>query len=372
MYALSSRTGFGGVVLARLHCWVMSFLCVVATSAMAQADSLRVHISDRGKEIVVEYGPLSLPAGAHHASAIEPPAIVLTLPADGWMRGYVVELVDGAGRLLPHELLHHLNLIAKNRRDLFSNVMLRLGAAGPETGAVTLPRLLGVRVHRGDTLVITMMLHNPTPRAYERVRVRARIAFVHANARVGALDVYPVSVAIGPKERPNVFDLPPGRSEHYWEGSPAVAARILGLSGHLHRYGVALRLEDRTTGKLLWELTPKADRSGEVRAMPVSTFLWSLGKPIRANHVYRLTAIYDNPEPRTIPDGGMGVIGGIVMLPRGTRWPAVDRRHPDYAVDVQQILGSGADSLVRTQGDKRVDSSRAPRRNVAGKQRHQH
>lgn len=359
-------------MLTRLLCSVMSLLCVVATSAMPQVESPRVHVKDRGKEIVVEYGPLSLPAGAHHASAIEPPALVLTLPADGWMRGYVVELVDGAGRRLPQELLHHLNLIAKNRRDLFSNVMLRLGAAGPETGAITLPRLLGVRTHRGDTLVITMMLHNPTPRAYKGVRVRARIAFVHANARVGALDVYPISVAIGPKERPNVFDLAPGRSEHYWEGSPAVAARVLGLSGHLHRYGVALRLEDRTTGKVLWELTPEADSSGEVRAMPVSTFLWSLGKAIRPDHVYRLTAIYDNPEPRTIPDGGMGVIGGIVVLARGARWPRVQRDHPDYVVDVHQILGTRTDQLLRSQRNKRVDSGRPASRNVARHQRHNH
>jgi hypothetical protein len=204
------------------------------------------------------------------------------------------------------------------------------------------------------------------------VRVRVRIAFVRATARLGALGVYPISVAIGPHERPNVFDLPPGRSEHYWEGSPAVAARILGLSGHLHRYGVALRLEDRTTGKVLWRLTPRSDSTGEVRAMPVSTFLWSLGKPIRPDHVYRLTAVYDNPEPRTIPDGGMGVIGGVVLLPRGTRWPAVDPGHPEYVVDLQSILSPPSSTLVRAQRNERIDASGAARGKVAGEQRHDH
>ena len=357
---------------ARFHHWLPVLCSAIAATAAAQAATPRVHLIDREYEILVEYGPLSLPAGSHHGAAVEPPAVVIRLPRDGWMRGYVVELVDRSERRLPQELLHHLNLIAKAKRDLFSNVMLRLGAAGPETDAITLPRLLGVRAERGDTLLMTLMLHNATSVGYDHVRVRLRIAFVRASARLGALGVYPISVAIGPKERPNVFDLPPGRSEHYWEGSPAVAARILGLSGHLHRYGVALRLEDRTTGKVLWELTPKSDSRGEVRAMPVSTFLWSLGKPIRPDHLYRLTAVYENPESRTIPEGGMGVIGGVVLLPRGARWPPVDRRHPEYVVDVRSILGPSVSALVGAQGNQRIDASGTPRGKKAGEQRHHH
>lgn len=338
MYALSSPVALG-VMLVRVG--RLAFAVLLAGSseiAGAQVGTPTIRVADRGRELVVDYGPLALHPHAGHEAAMEPPAIMFALPASGWMRGYVVELVDGAGRRLPQRLLHHMNLIAKDRRDLFSNVMLRLGAAGPETGTITLPRFAGVWGNTGDTLVMTVMLHNATEAHYDDVRLRVRIPFVRARSRVGAITVYPVSVAIGPKERPNVFDLPPGRSEHYWEGSPAVAARILGLSGHLHRYGVALRLEDRTAGKVMWELKPRSDSAGEVRDMPVSMFLWSLGKQIRPDHVYRLTAVYDNPEGRTIPDGGMGVIGGVVVLSRGTRWPAVDRLHPEYVVDVQSIL----------------------------------
>jgi hypothetical protein len=365
MYALSSHVALG-VMLVRVGYLVLAIAFAGSReTAAAQAHAPTLRVIDRGRELVVEYGPLALHAGSGHAAAVEPPAILFRLPATGWMRGYVVELVDGAGRRLPQRLLHHMNLIAKNRRDLFSNVMQRLGAAGPETGTITLPRFAGVWGARGDTLVMTVMLHNPTEIHYDDVRLRVLIPFVRARSRVGAITVYPVSVAIGPKERPNVFDLPPGRSEHFWEGSPAVAARILGLSGHLHRYGVALRLEDRTARKVMWELKPRSDSAGEVRDMPVSMFLWTLGKPIRPDHVYRLTAVYDNPEGRTIRDGGMGVIGGVVVLSRGARWPAVDRLHPEYVADARAILG-----LVSPQRDQRVDPRRAPRRQVAGHQRH--
>jgi hypothetical protein len=308
-------------------------------SPATHESSPTIRVVERSRELIVEYGPIKLTALVGHA---EPPAILFQVPADGWVRGYDVELVDSRGRALPRALLHHVNFIATNRRDLFNNVMLRLGAAGVETRAITLPRLLGVRVQRGDTVAVALMLHNPTPTSYEDVWMRARIPFIPASSRIGALSVYPLSMAIGPKDQPNTFDLPPGRSEHYREGSPAVPARILGLSGHLHRYGLALRLEDRTAGKVIWEIRPRSDRTGEVHAVPVSMFLWTLGKPIRPGHVYRLTAIYDNPEGRTIPAGGMGVIGGIVLLPRGVGWPAVDQNHPDFVADVDAILGDGS------------------------------
>ena len=315
---------------------------VVASGAAAQAQAPAARIGEAQGALVIEYGPLRFPARASHHDMPQPPTLVLTLPADGWMRGYAVELVDARGRVLPRVLLHHMNVIAPDKRDLFGQVMLRVGAAGAETGAISLPRLVGFRGRKGDSLVVTLMFHNPTDSAYDGVTLRARVPFTPASSAIGALTVYPMSVAIGPKDKPNVFDLPPGRSEHHWEGSPAVPGRVLGLSGHLHRYGVLLRLEDRTAGKVLWEARPARDSSGEVQAMPVTRWLATMGKPIRPDHVYRLTAVYENPTGRTIPEGGMGVMGGILMLARGARWPAVDRAHPDYVSDVRAIFGAPA------------------------------
>jgi hypothetical protein len=329
-------------VLLRVANLLLAALLTVHTAAPGQERSPVIRVAERGGELVVEYGPLTAHAGAGHGEAHEPPPAVFQLPADGWMRGYVVDLVDSAGRALPRSLLHHINLIAKDQRELFSPVMLRLGAAGRETRDILLPRPLGVRGRRGDKIIMTLMLHDDGGLHHGDVWVRLRIRFVRSTWWLVALPVYPVSVAIGPKEQPNTFDLPPGRSEHYWEGSPAVGARILGLSGHLHRYGVSLRLENRTNGSVLWEIRPKSDSAGDVREMGVSLFLWRLGKSIRPDHVYRLTAVYDNPEPRTIPNGGMGVIGGVVLLTGERRWPRVDPSHPEYVVDLQSILRGGA------------------------------
>jgi hypothetical protein len=122
-----------------------------------------------------------------------------------------------------------------------------------------------------------------------------------------------------------------------------VPVRILGLSGHLHRYGVGLRFEDRTTGDVLWDARPTVDSSGEVVGMPVTKFIWSLGKVIVPDHVYRLTATYDNTTDHAISQDGMGVMGGLVMLAHGARWPAVERQDADYQFDVRSITGGMTD-----------------------------
>jgi hypothetical protein len=313
-------------------------LAIFARTVSGQEAPASLRVETHRREWVIDYGPLTLPANASHNDVWQPPALLFAAPVGGWVHGYDVQLIDAAGRRVPSGVLHHVNFIAKNRRDLFSHVMMRVGAAGPETRAIRLPHALGVSVERGDTLIMSLMLHNPTAQRYDGVHVRVHVPFTAVSALVAPISVYPFSVAIGPKEHPNIFDLPPGHSEHIWEGSPAASVRVLGLSGHLHRYGVALRLEDRTTRKILWEVHPKADSTGEVLGMPVKLFAWTLGKAMRPGHVYRLTAVYENPEPRTIVDGGMAVLGGIVVLSPRSRWPRVDPVHPEYVVDVRTTI----------------------------------
>jgi hypothetical protein len=107
----------------------------VATSAatVALGDHFRATLDSAAGTLTLEVGPLRLgPAGSGDAMAITPPRAV-ALPMDGWLRGVGVELVDGRGRRLPRAPLHHVNLIAPERRELFSPIMLRVGAAGPET-----------------------------------------------------------------------------------------------------------------------------------------------------------------------------------------------------------------------------------------------
>ena len=307
-----------------------------ALQADASAPSaITLRAEQMGGDVVLDLGPMSLPAHAGHHAVDQPPVLSVAMPSEGWVRGLKIELVDSAGRAVPHDVIHHVNLIVPGKRELFSPIMLRIGAAGQETGPLVLPRLLGYRMKKGDTIVVSAMMHNPTGTSYEGVHMRLHLPFVASGSLIGAFSIVPFYLDVMPPAGSHSYDLPAGHSERYWEGKPAIAGRVLALGGHLHRYGVALRFEDRTEGKILWEARPTTDSTGEVTSMPTAKFLWRLGIKIHPDHVYRLTAIYENPTGAPIPDGGMGALGGVVVPGRGASWPTVVLDDPEYQKDVR-------------------------------------
>lgn len=322
--------------MATLRPFVLAAALVVAfRSSSAQAPVTLTARQVGSDDVVLELGPMSLPANAGHDGLRQPPPLAVTFPSDGWIRGLRVELVDARGHAVPREVLHHVNVIVPDKRELFSPIMLRIGAAGTETGPLQLPRLLGYRVRAGDSVVVSAMMHNPTGKSYEGVRLRLHLPFVSTQSTIGAVGIVPFYLDVMPPAGRHAYDLPPGRSEKYWEGSPAIAGRILALGGHLHKYGVALTLEDRSANRVIWTARPTLDRDGAVVGMPTKILLWTLGERIYPDHVYRLTATYENPTGATIPDGAMGALGGVILPTRGITWPAIARNDSTYRVDVR-------------------------------------
>ncbi|HJU64812.1 MAG TPA: hypothetical protein VJ596_04010, partial [Gemmatimonadaceae bacterium] len=254
-----------------------SLLLFVALTPLADlagqsASPLRLRHDRQRDQLVFDIGPLDLRAGASHEGHAQPPILLGAFPRAGWVHGLEVGLIDSAGRELPRELLHHINLIIPEKRELFSGIMLRVGAAGPETEPLRLPRLLGYRVERGDSLLVTTMLHNPTGVAHHGVRVRVRLPFTEDDDWPSPISIFPFYMDVMPPAGIHAYDLPPGRSVKSWEGRPAMGGRILGVGGHLHEHGVELRFEDVTAGKLLWSARPKLDAEGRVAGIPTKKF----------------------------------------------------------------------------------------------------
>ncbi|HEV7364515.1 MAG TPA: hypothetical protein VGN76_01580 [Gemmatimonadales bacterium] len=298
-------------------------------------------VSPAPSEYVIEIGPIAMPANGGHGDVDQPSPLALALPVDGWLRGLTFELVDEKGERLPTGLLHHLNLIMPDHRELFSQIMLRIGAAGPETRPYSLPWFLGYRVRPGDSLLVTAMLHNPTPKEYRGVRLRVQLELSPATTWLRPLAIQPLYLDVMPPAGQHAFDLPPGRSVRSWEGRPAVAARLLAAGSHLHKYGTALRLEDISTGKVIWEAHPKIGDRGEVVGMPRRYFL-PFGVLLSPDHRYRLTAEYNNPTGKVLEGGGMGALGGIVLPASGNAWPGVERGDSVYRRDVWVTTGEGS------------------------------
>ncbi|HYJ79898.1 MAG TPA: hypothetical protein VEW03_09875, partial [Longimicrobiaceae bacterium] len=258
---------------------LLAILVGAAPPLAAQAaPGLTVRNDAERREVVVELGPVDLPAGSGH---LQLPALHAAFPVDGWLHGYRLEMLDAEGREVPRRALHHVNIMSPQRRELFSQIMLRIGAAGQETDGPRLPRMMGYRVSAGDGFIITAMLQNPTERALRGVRLRISFSYTAAGTWLKPLAVLPFYLDVMPPASLHAFTLAPGRSSRSWEGRPAVAGRIIGVSGHLHRYGVSLVLEDVTAGKVIWDGRPILDADGEVAGMPTRRFLWRLGFPVR-------------------------------------------------------------------------------------------
>ena len=283
-------------------------------------------------------GPLDLPAGMEH---LRIPIQMAHFPVDGWIQGFDVRMVDGEGNELPMDLLHHVNFIDPDKRELFSTISRRVMAAGRETLSEQLPGMIGYPVAEGDRMLIAAMFANALGVDYPDAHLVVRFSYRgESDGFLQPRDVYPFYLDVMGPMGDKDFPLETGSNVRYWEGSPAVSGRILGLGGHLHDHAVKLSLTDVTTGKTIWEVEPERNDEGRVVGVPSGFFLWTLGRKIFADHTYRISVEYELPAGEVAPDGGMGAIGGVMWVGRGTEWPEFDRGDDMYVADLINTLAA--------------------------------
>lgn len=300
----------------------------------ADSPYLRVVDDRRRSELVIDVGPVDLPAHGMAAQARDIIYQLAYVPRDAWVRGFHLELRDARGRPVPRRVLHHIDTTRPAARDLFLPVAQRFVALGAETNSEILPAwLAGVPLRRGEPLLVSTMLHNTSDTVYTGVHVRVVLPYARLQPLFEVAGFrLDVMFPTGPME----YDLPPGRTVRSWDGSPAVRARILGLSGHLHRYGEWIELRDLTSGRVVWHARPRTNRRGEITGMPVSFPRFGLGRTVYPTHRYRITASYFNPTDRTIREGGMAKVAGIFTP--GTPLPALVPQDALYQEDLRYLL----------------------------------
>ena len=320
--------------------------------------SAQTTVVDVGSELVIRTAPVNLPPhGSHNGHAHEgvfPPVGLIEIPVSGYIYGFHYAVTDGDGNEIPDATLHHFNIIDPERRELFLPISRRLLAAGRETGAQSLPWfLMGIPVSRGQLLVVSAMLHNPTDQSYRDVSLEISLQYVPAGRPWPLFSVYPFQIDVAFPAGDKSFDLPPGRFSKSWEGSPGIGGRIIGLGGHLHRFGTRLTLEDATVNELLWTAYPEYSNDGELRSVTSEMMPARLGLSIHPEHTYRVTVFYDNPTGAVIPGGGMGVLAGVIIPDDSSLWPRTDSGDELYRIDrahyLREVRGP-YDVIVETAG----------------------
>lgn len=292
------------------------------------------HADEGALEVVI--GPVSLPPRGPH---LRTPVQMATLPVEGWLHGYTWSMKDGQGRRLPDRLLHHVNFLDPDARELFAPIPRRVLSAGRETDRQEMPRLMGYPVEDGTRLLIAPMFANPTETDHDEVYLHVRLFYSdHDDRLVPPGQVYPFYLDVMGPVGPKHFQVPPGRSVTSWEGRPAIDGRILAIGGHLHDYGVRLRLVDVGADEVVYEVEPVVDEDGRVVHVPTARLWWKGGIRIRKDHTYRIEVEYENPLDRNAPGQGMGVLGGVVLAAPDAEWPPLDRHDPAYVADLRNTL----------------------------------
>jgi hypothetical protein len=180
---------------------------------MMGSASLKAQVE--GDSFVLEMGPVDLPAHADHDAIRQPMPQAIQVGIDGWLRGYSIELLDRSGKSVPQSVVHHVNVIMPQKRELFSPIMLRVAAAGAETAPVGLPFFMGYEVKKADTMLVSAMLHNESATSYEGVRLRVKLPLTKRRV-LPSMGIFPFYMDVMPPAGSHSFDLPAGRSERYW------------------------------------------------------------------------------------------------------------------------------------------------------------
>jgi hypothetical protein len=313
-----------------------------------------VRLDPARHEVVVTAGPFAvhaMPAGMKHEDMDmmedhETPLIRFAWPVDGWFRGFAIEILDAAGKPIDRRLVHHLIAINFDRRQLLYPSYERLFGAGQETEDAYVPKSIGVPMKAGARLGMYLAWANETGKDLEGVQVKLRLAYSPTNLTPRPLDALPiymdVNLTVG---KGNEFDVPAGRSEKSWVFSPAVSGRLLGVGGHLHDYGVEVRLEDAESGKVLTRVEATRTPDGKVRKIGRRLFgVSGEGLRMKAGHRYRVVGVYENPTGQLIHNGAMAHMVGLYVPDDYAKWPKLDLSDPTLQDDLaalEELGGAG-------------------------------
>jgi len=256
-----------------------------------------------------------------------------------------VRLIDEAGTTVPDGILHHVIGVNFDRRQVIYPVPERFLGVGTETRDILLPEQFGIPLSRGSDLGVYASWQNETGQTLEDVYLQVALAYTSVNVDREPEEVVPIYIdtnnVIGGT---NAYDLPPGHHVRRYDFELPVDGALLGLSGHLHDYGLSVRLEDVERNEVLVELEGITDDEGHVEAVEQKIFRRLFGLlddriPLEKGRRYRVVGEYYNPTGETIENGGMAHLSGIFAPATMEGWTAVDTASAAYRTDVEGLPG---------------------------------
>ena len=308
-----------------------------------------VHVDSARHLVVITIGPFAVPPAppvmnhmAMHMEGGDSLVKRIYWPMTTLLQGLRMEILDASGRPLPRRLIHHLNLVNFDRRQLVYPLAERMMGFGQETEDVSVPRSIGLPISAGHRVGVFVMWDNETGQTLHDVTVRLTFSWAAGNLQPRPISVMPFIIDANlVVAGHNVFDVPPGGCTRQYDFRFPVDGHLVAASGHLHDHGVWIRLVDRTTGSVVVTVQARRDSMGHVTGMSRELLaLRGQGPHLKANHDYRLEARYDNPSGDTL-HGMMALMVGLFAPDDAGHWPSINPVDDDYRKDLAGMLGPG-------------------------------
>jgi len=327
---------------------IAALLLLAASSLGLDAQTTSTRVNPDTHEVSFIVSPFDVPPMDHHAMMDHASMQmghddgVRTLyqfvwPVDGYAKGFRVEVRDAKGKVLPTTLLHHVTGVTLDRRQYIYSSSERLFGIGKETEAVLLPGKLAVPLEKGQRIGYYVAWNNETGKELKGLSVHVIMTWAPASAARDLIAVLPVWLDVNNVVGgTNTFDLTPGKSMKSYEFVAPVGGRVLGVGGHLHDYGVAVRLEDAATGEVLVRLPATKDKNGRIVSMARKFYAFNALK-LREGHRYRVVAEYDSPLREVVSKGAMGNMFAVIAPDDLRKWPAIDPSDPQFKRDMASL-----------------------------------
>jgi hypothetical protein len=116
----------------------------------------------------------------------------------------------------------------------------------------------------------------------------------------------------------------------------------------MHNYGRQVVLEDTSRKETVATLDAKADEKGQLLSMPTKLFLAEGGYKFGAGDVLKISAKYENPTGKLLPDGAMGIAVGYFLPTDDTKMAGL-RRKRSRLITWQECRTTGEVNAVMRQ-----------------------
>lgn len=226
---------------------------------------------------------------------------VVSFPEDGWVIGFVPEVIGA-----PHQVLHHMDLFNTSSLSRFcrdSDYAGNVGqgdvmfASGKELTKAVMPLGYGYAVDKGDDINYYVMYHNETPVARNGVTMRVTLWYL-PQIDADLLSVYPLYLdVLGSCDAGDYYVSPGEERVDTMKVGHIVQedGKVVLMGGHLHDFGKAL--EVTLNGNSIHRFIP--DRDASSRMLSISPVV-PLDFFVSVGDVLGLESLYHNTSPNSI------------------------------------------------------------------------